>query len=169
MRLDPEVFEIAAEAMLLCGGAMSTEYSIERSLVRPDDRETYVKEPGARDDCASTYGGDSQMKLYERISTALCEQNLDEVKCLVNLLPHGWSIDSVVKLNINKSTPDRLVFSVNYHHMNDGEGYDFWTGHRMIVTIFPPVGFHLYIKGTNMYHIREYLRDAFSAALNGEI
>jgi hypothetical protein len=44
MKLDPEVFLIAAESMLLCGGAMSTEYAIERTLVYPEARKRHIKE-----------------------------------------------------------------------------------------------------------------------------
>ena len=88
-----------------------------------------------------------------------------ELVRLVGLLPHSWSIDCVVFLNFKMSTPERLVFDVNYHHMNNGEGYDYWTKHKIIVTPSLRHQVALHITGVDENGIKDHLHLIFREAL----
>jgi hypothetical protein len=77
-----------------------------------------------------------------------------------NELPSGSGIDTGTKLNFAKSTPDKLVFHVAYHHMNDGGYYDGWTNHT--VTVRPTFGsVKLSISGPNRNDVKDYLYDLY--------
>lgn len=82
-----------------------------------------------------------------------------------NCLPSGSGIDCGTQIDLDLSTPESLVFDVQYHHMNDGGYYDGWTVHRVIVT--PSLGhkFTLRITGPNRNDIKDYLHECYRSAL----
>ena len=49
-----------------------------------------------------------------------------ELSALLDMLPSGSGIDCGTKLDEDKATPQRLVFIVEYHHMNDVGMYCGW-------------------------------------------
>lgn len=49
-------------------------------------------------------------------------------------MPRGSGIDCGTKLDIEKSTPVKLVFTFDYHHMNEHGFYCGWSSHKLIVT-----------------------------------
>lgn len=49
-------------------------------------------------------------------------------------MPSGSGIDCGTKLDFEKSTPIKLVFTFDYHHMNEGGYYCGWSSHKLIVT-----------------------------------
>lgn len=86
-----------------------------------------------------------------------------------NEMPSGSGIDSGTKFDFERSTPDKLVFNVSYHHMNDGGYYDGWTEHNITVRPSLAFGFELSISGPNRNDIKEYLSQTYSLALEEKI
>ena len=84
-------------------------------------------------------------------------------------LPSGSGIDSGVKFNFDVSTPEKLVFTFGYHHMNDGGYYDGWTDHQLIVTPSLQFGFHIRITGRDRNQVKDYLYETFQYALDEEV
>lgn len=93
------------------------------------------------------------------------EESLNEL--CDKYLPHGSGIDCGVKLDLNKSTEKRVIFTLEFHHMGDGY-YDGWTQHTLIVT--PNFcGFDIRITGRNRDDIKDYLYDLFRGVLSTEV
>jgi hypothetical protein len=84
-------------------------------------------------------------------------------------LPSGGGVDNGSTLDLNKSTPSKLVFATAFHHMDDHGSYDGWTDHTVIVTADLGLGFDLKVTGRNRSDIKDYLGEIFSAALDTEI
>ena len=49
-------------------------------------------------------------------------------------MPRGSGIDCGTKLDVEKSTRTKLVFTFDYHHMNEDGYYCGWSSHKLIVT-----------------------------------
>jgi hypothetical protein len=81
--------------------------------------------------------------------------------------PSGSGIDCGTKI-LADSTPDKLIFFVEYHHMNESGMYDGWTEHRITVTPSLQFGFNLKISGRDRNGIKEYLGDVYHAWLSEE-
>jgi hypothetical protein len=97
------------------------------------------------------------------------ERNSDEIVRLCKaFLPSGSGFDSGSTLDIDRSTPAKLVFETAYHHMNDAGMYDGWTQHRVTV-IAEHDGFDLKISGRDRNQIKDYIADVFSDTLKGRI
>lgn len=125
------------------------------------------------------------MKLYKELSSRLLarkscmqvgnmawqEKHEDAIHDLCRAhLPHGSGIDGKhCQLDLESSTPDRLVLApADFHHM-DEHGYDGWTEHTVIVTPSLLFGFDLKITGRDRNEIKDYLHDVFHSALSQEI
>ncbi len=82
-----------------------------------------------------------------------------EIKKMLELLPHGNGIDNGTKFDIEKSEPDRLIFTLDFHHTDDVGNYIKWTSH--VITIIPSFrfGFIAEITGEDFNEIKEYLID----------
>jgi len=85
-----------------------------------------------------------------------------------NYMPSGSGIDNGIKLDIDSSTPEKLVFLFGYHHMNEGY-YNKWTDHKLIVTPLLAYDFNLKITGENYNDVKEYLHQIFNDALSIEV
>lgn len=82
-------------------------------------------------------------------------------------LPHGSGFDAGTRLE-DASTADRLVFSTEFHHMNDVGFYDGWTDHLIIVT--PTfTGFDIRVSGKDRNGIEDYIADTFHYALSASM
>lgn len=92
---------------------------------------------------------------------ACCE---DQIRHMVReFLPSGSGFDGGTQFNQAKSTPDKLVFETEYHHMNEGF-YDGWSKHT--ITVKPSFGgFHMTISGKNRNDIKDYIGQVFDCAL----
>lgn len=86
-----------------------------------------------------------------------------------NFMPSGSGIDCGTKLDWETSNPNKLVFDMSYHHMNDAGYYDGWTEHKVIVTPSLQFGFDLKITGRNRNDVKEYLTETYHLALEEEI
>ncbi len=91
------------------------------------------------------------------------------VKLVKDHMPSGSGINSPVLIDWDKTSAEKLVFSVAYHHMNQDGFYDGWTYHKVIVTPSLYFGHNLKITGRDKNGIKEYLYDTFNAALDEEV
>lgn len=82
-----------------------------------------------------------------------------------NILPAGSGFDNGTALDYLRSTPEKLVFTTAFHHMNDHGFYDGWSTHDVIVK--PSLIFRLDIKvtGRNRNGIKEYIAEMFHSSL----
>jgi hypothetical protein len=79
-------------------------------------------------------------------------------------LPRGSGIDDGSRLDVERSTQNRLVITFGYHHMTEGM-YDGWTEHEAIVT---PSLFHeidIRITGRDRNGTKDYLHDVLRECL----
>lgn len=81
-----------------------------------------------------------------------------------DILPRGSGIDCGTKFDwVNsKLKPEKLIFNLSFHHMNDVGMYDGWTEHNLIVTPSFFGGFDMRFTGPNRNDIKEYLYDVYS-------
>lgn len=85
----------------------------------------------------------------------------NRVESMLEILPHGSGIDNGVKFLWDESTKDKLIFQVDFHHMDDNGYYCGWSEHKLILT--PSfTGFEMRLTGKNYRQIKEYLYDLFS-------
>src|SRR5688500_3515130 len=54
------------------------------------------------------------------------DRHQDSIDEMLKALPHGSGIDSGVTFDQHKSTPDKLIFSVPFHSMDENGYYDGW-------------------------------------------
>jgi hypothetical protein len=87
-------------------------------------------------------------------------KHLEKIEFFNDLLPHGSGLDNGMKINIQDSTPLKIVISFSYHHLNEGGFYDGWTDHVLIIT---PCfgGFDMKITGRDKNQVKEYLYQTF--------
>lgn len=83
--------------------------------------------------------------------------------------PSGSGFDNGTKLDLDASTPNKLVFHTAFHHMTEHGCYAGWTEHT--VTVTPDLFFSIDIKisGRNRNDIKEYMHDEFHTMLTQEI
>ena len=83
-----------------------------------------------------------------------------------NSLPSGSGIDNGTRIDLDRSTENKIVLYTSYHHMNEGGYYEGWSEHR--ITIKPGFnGIDIFISGRNKNDIKEYLHDVYYTALTG--
>jgi hypothetical protein len=94
----------------------------------------------------------------------------ERIEALVReYMPSGSGVDNGTKFNFESSTSERLVFSLEFHHMNSDGCYDGWSYHSVFVTGSLPFGFLVRITGSNKNDIKCYLGELIHEALNAEI
>lgn len=93
----------------------------------------------------------------------------DAIEQLVEFLPSGSGIDNGTKIDLDASTPEKLVFTFGFHHMNDAGMYDGWTEH--ILTVRPSLQFDIAttISGRNRNDIKDYLYETYGYALTQDV
>ncbi len=93
------------------------------------------------------------------------EKSQFAIDAVMSTAPSGSGIDCGTKLI--KSSPTKLQFQADYHHMDDNGYYDGWTEHR--VTVWARLdGFALTISGSNRNEIKDYLHEVFNNWLNSD-
>ena len=80
-------------------------------------------------------------------------------------LPSGGGIDCGTTLDLQASTPERIVFNVAFHHMDAHGSYDGWTEHQIIVRPSLVYGIDLRVTGRNRNEIKDYLAETYQSAL----
>ena len=111
----------------------------------------------------------ARINCFNTNNTEWLHKHEDTILSLVrNHMPSGSGWDNGTSIDINMSTPEKLVFTGSYHHMDDAGGYDGWTEHT--VTVRPTfAGFDIKISGKNRNDIKDYLHDTFAQCLAQEI
>lgn len=84
-------------------------------------------------------------------------------------LPHGSGFDSGCNFDPDASRPNRLVFSADFHHMNENGFYDGWTTHSVIITPDLAFGFNMRITGRDKREIKEYISQVFHDVLSQSV
>ena len=84
---------------------------------------------------------------------------------LQDLLPSGSGFDAGTQIDLDKSTPEKIVLNTAFHHMNDGGYYDGWTEHT--VTVRPSFlwDFDIRVGGRDRNCIKEYIAEMMHQAL----
>lgn len=95
------------------------------------------------------------------------EEKIAEI--VEHLFPSGSGFDNGTKLNLQKSTGEKLVFETSYHHMNDAGFYTEWTDHTITVTPSLLHDFHVHITGKNVNDTKDYIVECFNTSLIEEI
>lgn len=96
------------------------------------------------------------------------DRHEDRLEAIMRAAPSGSGIDSGTKLD-DSSTPENLVFTFEYHHMNENGMYVGWTNHKCVVTPSLQFGYLLKITGRNRNDIKDYLYDVYAEWLNSEV
>lgn len=79
-------------------------------------------------------------------------------------LPSGAGLDAGTRINLEKTTGKRLVFTTSFHHMDEQGSYDGWTEHTITVTPeFDDIDIR--VSGSNRNDISRYLADVFYDAM----
>lgn len=90
-----------------------------------------------------------------------------------NYMPSGSGFDCGTRFDPTLSTPEKLVFITDYHHMDDAGYYDGWSENvRIIVTPSLSSDFSLRITGIrrkNRQRDLDYWHDTFGRALRQEV
>lgn len=81
-------------------------------------------------------------------------------------MPSGSGIDNGTSFDFDKSKLNKLIFTFDYHHMNEHGYYDGWTSHKAYVT--PDLNSETLIKisGRDRNMIKDYLWEVYNHALN---
>lgn len=82
-----------------------------------------------------------------------------------NYLPSGSGIDCGTKIDRDRSTASRVVFTTEFHHMDGSGMYDGWTEHTVVVRPSFIGGLDLRVTGRDRNGIKDYLADVFNTAL----
>jgi hypothetical protein len=84
-------------------------------------------------------------------------------------MPSGSGFDSGTKIDLDKSTGDKLVFNTSFHHMNEHGYYGRWTYHTVVVKPSFIGLFDLNIGGPNYNDIKELIAQSFDIALKERV
>ena len=87
-------------------------------------------------------------------------------KELPAFLPSGSGFDAGSTLDIDVSSPEKLVFLTSFHHMNEHGSYDVWTDHKITVKPSLVHGFILSVSGSNRNDIKSYIHETFNYLLH---
>lgn len=124
------------------------------------------------------------MKVYQQLSTLIqaianCEardnqewldNHRERLQTIVKeYFPSGSGINSGCVLNLDQSTPNKLVIETTFHHMDENGSYYGWTNHSIIVKPDLANGIVLTVHGNNRNDIKSYLYDLFRDCLSEEI
>src|SRR5713101_2458129 len=83
--------------------------------------------------------------------------------------PSGSGFDSGTRLDWDESHEDKLVFTTEFHHMNENGFYVGWTNHTTTVTPSLIRGFHLRVSGRNVNDIKDHIAETFSSFLETDV
>ena len=82
-------------------------------------------------------------------------------------LPSGSGIDSGMELIREECQPEKIVFSCDFHHMDDNGYYNGWTKHKVIITPSFGGGMKIHITGTDRRMVKAYLYDLLYTVFDG--
>ena len=98
------------------------------------------------------------------------EKHFDNLQTYVADLPHGSGIDGKTWFDYEKSTPNKLIFHIEYHCMDENGFYAGWYSYKIIVTPSLQNNFDLNIVGKDTpNHAKEYLYEVFQYAFSEDV
>lgn len=97
----------------------------------------------------------------ENISPEWVDKHTISIEEMLKALPHGSGIDGKCEIQMELCQRDKLVFLVEFHHMDEHGGYDGWTYHNLILRPSFIHEFTITVTGKNRNNIKEYLHDLF--------
>lgn len=101
----------------------------------------------------------------KRNNSEWLDKHTETLKHLVNqYMPSGSGIDNGTNLD-DSSTPERLVFNMSFHHMDEHGCYNGWTDHQVIVKPSLQFGIDIRITGRDKNQIKEYLYETYGYTL----
>jgi len=91
---------------------------------------------------------------------------VSEMLPIVNqYLPCGSGFDNGTSFDVEKSSPNKLIFNTSFHHMSEHGYYTRWTDHK--VTVTPSFwGFNVKVSGVNYNQIKDYIAECFDYCLS---
>jgi hypothetical protein len=86
-----------------------------------------------------------------------------------NNLPHGSGIDAGCKINLEKSTGNKIVIDFSYHAMDENGFYCGW--YDYVLTVVPDFSndFTMRITGKDFNYSKEYFYQLFDYSLREEV
>lgn len=93
------------------------------------------------------------------------EDAREKLAQLQSLLPSGSGFDAGTKIDLDRSTPEKIVLNTSFHHMDEHGYYCGWTEHT--VTVRPSFlwDFDIHVSGRDRNGIKEYIAETFHFAL----
>lgn len=86
-----------------------------------------------------------------------------------NILPHGSGIDSGCKINLEKSSENKIVIDVPYHCMDENGYYAGWRDYQIIIRAHLASSFVIDVKGRDYNGLKDYLADTFHYVMNEDV
>ncbi len=93
------------------------------------------------------------------------QKHAQTLETLQTLLPSGSGFDSGTKIDLDRSTGEKLVLHTSYHHMHESGMYDGWTDHTVTVRASLIHTIDLKISGPNRNEIKDYIHETFHHVL----
>lgn len=107
---------------------------------------------------------------YKRcVAGEWAKRHQETLDLLLERMPSGSGLDNGVRLDLDSSHEDKLIFNTEYHHMNDGGYYDGWTSHSIVITPSLSQDFHIRVTGRDRNEVKEYIAETFSFALQRDV
>jgi hypothetical protein len=111
----------------------------------------------ARLNCQSADANESQREWADRWDARITQ-------LVRTFMPSGSGWDRGTWIDLEASHASKLVFTGNYHHMNELGYYDGWTHH--VVTVTPSfAGINIRVSGRDRNQIKDHLYETFDMAL----
>ena len=96
------------------------------------------------------------------------ERHEEKLAEIMDTAPSGSGIDNGVKLLVDECGKEKLVFSCDFHHMDENGYYDGWSEHKVIVRPSLFFGLSITITGRNRNDIKEILEETMAYWLKEE-
>lgn len=99
---------------------------------------------------------------HHRVNRDDALAKLDELQ---SLLPSGSGFDAGTQIDLERSTPEKIVFNTSFHHMDEAGFYSGWTEHD--VTVLPSFvhGLDIRVSGRDRNGIKDYIAEAMHHVL----
>lgn len=94
------------------------------------------------------------------------QENIDKI---IQMFPKGSGFDCGTEFNQFLSTPEKLIFITEFHHLNEYGFYTGWTRHKITVKPSLQFDFKININGKNKNNIKNYIVECFEQILNTEV
>ena len=112
----------------------------------------------------------SRENCLKRGNTEWFDTFSDRIDKIQNLLPSGSGFDTGSKIDLDKSTPDKIVINTAFHHMDENGYYDHWSDH--VVRVLPSLQFGFILKISNPdredSYFLDYVHECFNYILGEE-